>query len=132
MEASGFGVPLIILGIFCVCLGILGCCMSSCKGPISTTLFIIFAGIFAFILLIIGAIMAGFVGDKFFNNIKRQMCRQSGEIFLEYKKSIDMALCTDDCPCPKGRNSINEDYWTGLDEDVLRQFGRVGEKTQLT
>jgi len=131
MESSGFGVPLIILGLFCLFLGILGCCLSKCQGCISTTLFIIFAGVFAFVLIIVGAIMAGFVGDKFFNRIKRQACKNSDAIFKEYTASIDMSLCTNDCPCPKGKKSFNEDYWTGLPEDVLREFNRVGEKTQL-
>jgi len=129
---TGFGVAIIFLGIFCIGLGVLGFCMAKCKGCISTTLFITFAGLFALILLILGALMGGFVGPKLFQKIKKHSCRQSGIVFDEYVAAIDKSVCSYECPCPKGANDANEDLWTGYGNDYVRQYNRTTSTSNMT
>ena len=97
---SGFGVAIIFLGIFCIGLGVLGFFLAKFKGCISTTLFNTFAGLFALILLILGALMGGFVSDKLFQKIKRHSCKNSQIVFDEYVAAVDKSVCSVDCPCP--------------------------------
>jgi hypothetical protein len=88
-------------------------------------------GVFAFVLLIVGAIMGGFVGKGLFNKLHKQACKNSDKLFAEHVEAIDMALCTNDCPCTKGKNGEYEKYWTSLPQKTLRKYNRVGKVSDL-
>jgi len=72
---SGMGVGMIIIGLITIGIAALGLLQSRCpKSSIGTLLYIIGAGLFGFILLIIGFVMAGFVGETMFQDMKDRMC----------------------------------------------------------
>ena len=90
---------MILLGIFCVALAVFGFMQTSCGGPFSTLFYIIFAGLFAFILIIIGMILGGFAGDTMFLEIKKSLCTKSTNIKAQYDRAVNAQMCSSQCPC---------------------------------
>lgn len=54
---------MLVLGALVVLIGLLGCATCKCKKPCFTIPFIVFTFIIGLVLLIIGVIVIGFVGD---------------------------------------------------------------------
>jgi len=71
-DMSKFGLGIVILGIICIVIGIMGCLTSKCKFCLFSTLFIILTGIVGLACLILGFIMVG--GHDLVSKAKTLVC----------------------------------------------------------
>jgi hypothetical protein len=94
-----------VAGVFIFGLGLLGIWLSKCKGCCSTTLFIVLATVLTLILIVIGTLLGGFVKGRLLGKIKNKMCKKAGDVFIQYRDTVDKSMCSYDCPCPKGTNN---------------------------
>ena len=62
-DMKSFGLGIVILGVICLVIGLLGCATAKCKKCIFALLFIILTGLLGLICLIIGFVMIGAGGD---------------------------------------------------------------------
>lgn len=93
------GVGMILLGIFCIVLALIGFMQARCQGAMTTIGYIIFAGLFATILIIIGMVLGGFAGDTMFLEIRSGLCSQAGTIKEQYGRAVNAQMCSTQCPC---------------------------------
>jgi hypothetical protein len=141
-EISGFdttqktmGVGMIMLGIFCIALAIVGILYrNQCSGAMTLLIYFIFAGIFAFILFIIGCVLGGFAGDTMFNEIKDNVCNfkkpntqvtANTTITGQYNRAVNAMMCTSFCPCDAGENDKTQELWNS------EPYQLVGEESDL-
>lgn len=93
------GVGMILLGIFCIVLALIGFLQAKCAGMMTTLGYITFAGLFATILIIIGMVLGGFAGDTMFLEIKIGLCSQATIIKEQYGRAVNAMMCSTQCPC---------------------------------
>lgn len=58
-DMSSFGLGIVVLGVICIVIGILGCWLRCKKNCILATLFIVLAGVIGFVCLIFGFVVIG-------------------------------------------------------------------------
>jgi len=100
------GVGLIILGMATIALGVIGLMaarfQNECCKKFFTLAYIIAAGVFAFILIIIGLVLGGFAGDTMFLEIRNKLCdkvSQAPKIKYQYDRAVNAQMCSSQCPC---------------------------------
>ena len=125
VSQKTMGVGMIMLGIFCVALAIFGYQQSTCPAPLSTLFYIIFAGLFAFILIIIGMVLGGFAGDTMFMEIKDNLCKQSTTIKAQYNRAVNAQMCSSQCPCD-GTDPEMQELWESYNAAVPDQENLTG------
>lgn len=74
VSQKTMGIGMIMLGMFCIALGIIGLLQAKCAGVLTTLGYVIFAGLFAFILIIVGMVLGGFAGDTMFVELRDKLC----------------------------------------------------------
>lgn len=78
-DMSSFALGIIILGLVCILIGVLGCCTGKAKKWCFATLFIILAGLLGLICLIIGFVMVG--GRGLIRGAVNKACEGAADAF---------------------------------------------------
>lgn len=128
LDVSGFGTGVLILGAFCVILGLLGCATFKCKKPFFAIPFIILSMIVGLILLILGVIIMGFAGELV-DTVQNKICQvgdnQYQNLANKYNDAIQKYVCSEMCPCPLGEDGANQKLWERYDENTFNEWGRT-------
>lgn len=135
---SGYGVPVIILGVFALLTGFLGCATGKFKNPCFAIPFGIITFVIAVALLALGAIAAGSrtkAGEKLIMDKKNLLCKTGAakDFAQDYNDMVGKVLCTDKCPCDPGPANRDKDLWKASKTAAeFRTYGRVFDKKDLT
>jgi hypothetical protein len=106
-DMSSFALGIIILGLICILIGLLGCLSAKKRNPCFACLFIILSGLLGLILLIIGFIMVGGAGllkPAIINICNAPEIKKYGQ---QYNSNINSVMCTAKCPCNKFKGSAS-------------------------
>lgn len=144
VDKSGFAYLTLVGGIFSIVTAILGCLTAKFKNPLLALPFGICAGVMGLILLIAGAIAAGFDGK--IEELRVQACTTpveqygglTGEVFIgsQYGDLIDDVMCSQVCQCEEGASQANTKLWDGYGTAYLAKYNRsistVASTTSVT
>ena len=122
----------IALGAIAVFVGIMGCFVFKCMKPWCTVPFILFTLVCGILLIILGAMLAGFGG--FYEMVVDGICELEGDAFeADYRSTVDKYTCSKTCPCPQGTASKTMNYWTTtVPTERLAASNRTADESSLT
>ena len=113
-DMSKLALGILVLGIICIVIGLLGCCLAKKKNCLFATPFIILTGLIGLICLILGFIMVG--GSGMISGLLDKVCDGAVNQFsTEYSSAVDSTMCSDQCLCDPGQNmKTKEVVWSGV------------------
>jgi hypothetical protein len=111
---SQLALGVLVLGIVCITIGVLGCCLAKKKNCLFATPFIILTGIIGLICLILGFVMVSKKGS--ISELIDGACETAvTKLSTEYSSAVDNTMCSDQCLCDPGQDmKTKEVVWSGV------------------
>lgn len=113
LDESGFGVGLLLLGIFAIILAVLGCLAAKKLTNCFTIPYIVLTFLVGLIILILALVVLG-AGSKYVDKFQEKGCKKltkKTEITEAYNNAISKWVCSDECPCWSGPDKSTEKLW---------------------
>lgn len=112
LAVGNLGLGIILIGIVCIVIGVLGCCFGKSKNKLAGTIFIVLSGLVGLICLILGFIMSGHGAKLIDKGIDKLCTTVTSDFQNQFTSAVDNTMCTNKCKCNPGPNNMNKGIWT--------------------